>query len=367
MEFHGDANELAPIQFSQVKISEDFYKKVGAWDDLEQVGRAFRLIRDARFIEFNSEKHRLNWLEPNDRMCMQRAGLAAGILLHSGFPMATSVLFSGGFISCSAWRDGDAGGQKRDGSACISWPWHNALGVRVGDEVYILDPALNFERPVTLREWVELSFLRDSGQGLKLEVGMKSLGDHFVLGEHYGYDLADKKPKDVFDVFIGAYKQDATGHHPIESEFMKVQSHHSKKLMYQNPPWVGRTFDEKSKWWRFGVELQRLVNVASDCTEKEEGFLVRVDVRGPDWAHLSRIDLEPEILKKLSTVATVLLDSDNEVIQYNLSLTASESGVTNGVLGARAKIGFAVPREVAHNCEIAIQMAKGLVKAIEVQ
>lgn len=347
-------SKLTHIRFEDVGIAPGFYKKFSKWKDLAQVHRAFELIKNHMALEHNGEKRRFNWLEPDDRLCFSRAGLSAGLLKLYGFPLVTSVYLGNGFTSCSAWRDG-SGNREQKGASCINWPWHNAPGVRVDDQVYILDPALNYSAPLKLEEWVEINY--SSGQTLSLAVGMEGFGVHPAFGPYYGYDT---QPQDeLFNDFLAGYTRDPWGNHPLDRETQKVSRYHSLKLLSTNPPWLGTEVDS-TQW------SQLESHSSESCTPTESGLIIEKTIELLDSSvQLTRVKFEPRSALLSSALKGVLKDATDEVIQYDLVLTINDDFSSRIVSGNFAKLEFHFDVKDTTGCEDAISQVNTAIAGIE--
>jgi hypothetical protein len=117
------------------------------WDSMEDVVDAFEMLRDVRFLSSTMKRkflRRDSWLYPDDG-CYARAALARKNLLNWNFP-ETKKLFVFGNLAVQT-------NNSPDGS--VSWWYHVVPVVAVGDQAYVLDPAIEPKRPLTLVEWTE--------------------------------------------------------------------------------------------------------------------------------------------------------------------------------------------------------------------
>ncbi|MGE9745438.1 protein-glutamine glutaminase family protein [Bdellovibrio bacteriovorus] len=113
---------------------------VGSYADLE---REFKYVRDTRFIaDAEPFARRLTWMYPDDG-CYARAELAATELVEHQFTTPKKIFVFGNLYAPT---------QNAPGGS-VSWWYHVAVTYRVGNEVYVFDPAINPEKPVTLVEW----------------------------------------------------------------------------------------------------------------------------------------------------------------------------------------------------------------------
>lgn len=117
---------------------------VGSYADLEN---EFKYIRDTRFITAYDPRfpRRLTWLYPDDG-CYARAEMAKVALVDHHFPAPKKIFVFGDLRAQS----------KNSPTGSVTWWYHVAVTYRVGQQVYILDPALEPYRLLTLSEWNRL-------------------------------------------------------------------------------------------------------------------------------------------------------------------------------------------------------------------
>lgn len=117
--------------------------------------RAFEAYRDTKLQGVDLARpnwgRRLTWLYP-DEGCYVRAALAEYLLGESGFPAAGQV-FVFGDLSVAT-------NNSPDGR--VYWSYHVAPIVTVNNTPYVLDPAIDPKKPLTLRAWVEKQATWDS-------------------------------------------------------------------------------------------------------------------------------------------------------------------------------------------------------------
>lgn len=104
----------------------------------------FKFIRDTRFLKSDDANfpRRLTWLYPDDG-CYARAEMAK-IELQSHHVPQPKKLFVFGDLSVNT---------KNSYSGSVQWWYHVAVTYRVGDEAYVIDPAIEPLRPLKISEW----------------------------------------------------------------------------------------------------------------------------------------------------------------------------------------------------------------------
>ena len=122
-------------------------KSMKPWPSLTVLEEAFQKVRDSRFLvtrDMPDFKRRSSWLYPADG-CFARAGLANKNLIDWNYPEAYKVFVFG---DLNVKTDNSTSGQ-------VTWWFHVVPAVKVGEEVYILDPAIEPQKPLLLKEWLE--------------------------------------------------------------------------------------------------------------------------------------------------------------------------------------------------------------------
>lgn len=114
---------------------------VGSYADLEN---QFHMIRDTRYLQTSepSFPRRLTWLYPDDG-CYARAEIAAEHLVTNNFVVPKKV-FAFGDLSAKT---------ENSPYGSVQWWYHVAVIYRVGNQPYVLDPALDPKAPMTLNAW----------------------------------------------------------------------------------------------------------------------------------------------------------------------------------------------------------------------
>jgi hypothetical protein len=116
------------------------------WSSRAAVDRAFTQIREARFVFSDDQPafaRRSSWLYPDDG-CFARAALAADNLKRWGFePVAKIFAFGDLEVHTANSPEGH-----------VEWWYHIAPIVRLGADLFVLDPAIDPAAPLTLRAWL---------------------------------------------------------------------------------------------------------------------------------------------------------------------------------------------------------------------
>lgn len=119
---------------------------ITTWPSKTLVSKSFEAVRDARMVEIPHKPEfprRLSWLYPDDG-CFARADLERKNFVERGLPAPQKILITGDLTVKTANAPGGS----------VAWWWHISQVVRVGNEVFVLDPAIEPSRPLPVREWL---------------------------------------------------------------------------------------------------------------------------------------------------------------------------------------------------------------------
>ncbi|HXH74876.1 MAG TPA: protein-glutamine glutaminase family protein [Bacteriovoracaceae bacterium] len=140
------------------------------WKSLQAMQLRFEFIRDTRFLEWNrngSFPRRSSWLYPDDG-CYARAALANRNLFRLFVPIPSKVFAFGNLrVKTSNNPRGKVG-----------WWYHVAPIVQVDGVKFVLDPAIEPQRPLELSEW-----LSRMGTPQKIKVSICSSGAYAPRGD----------------------------------------------------------------------------------------------------------------------------------------------------------------------------------------
>lgn len=106
----------------------------------EEIQRRFEIIRDYPIVD---GKWSPSWLYPEDG-CFARASMANKTAFHQFFPLPGKV-FAFGNLTVQT---------SHSPRGRVSWWYHVAPVVEVDGEKFVLDPAIEFTRPLHLKEWL---------------------------------------------------------------------------------------------------------------------------------------------------------------------------------------------------------------------
>lgn len=110
----------------------------------DELARLFLEVRDRKFMKDSKGRdRRLSWLFP-DNGCFARAELMADEAARLGVTKPAKIFVFGNLsVDTDFHPDGK-----------VTWWYHVAPVVRVADDVFVLDPAVDPFRPLLVKEWV---------------------------------------------------------------------------------------------------------------------------------------------------------------------------------------------------------------------
>ncbi|MDA8792401.1 protein-glutamine glutaminase family protein [Bacteriovoracaceae bacterium] len=117
--------------------------------ELDVIQETFKLIRDHRHLNLGNKLRAIPWLYP-DNYCAFRADLAVSLIekKKSSLDLPRKIIaLSSSNIKLRALSRYAFMGKT------VSWGYHVALAVKNGQQVYVLDPALNYSAPLLLDDW----------------------------------------------------------------------------------------------------------------------------------------------------------------------------------------------------------------------
>ena len=136
---------MTPRENKTALINVDF-NTVPSWSRKE-VMEGFYLVRDHKHLPCSNvvgNKRAIPWLYPENG-CFVKAALARRLLALKGYPNIRKLFVFGDFKYKSRWAE----------TGYVSFKFHVAVATRVGDEIYILDPSVEYERPLLLLDWCQ--------------------------------------------------------------------------------------------------------------------------------------------------------------------------------------------------------------------
>lgn len=150
---------------SAKKYSEAELPEATPWVSHEILQMRFEKIRDERFLTLASDPdfpRRISWLYPKDG-CFARASLFNRIAFRLFIPIPNKVFAFGNLrVKTPNARRG-----------VVGWWYHVAPIVEVKGVKYVLDPAIDHEKPLPLEEW-----LSRMGKPEKIKVAICNTGTY---------------------------------------------------------------------------------------------------------------------------------------------------------------------------------------------
>lgn len=134
-----------PLGSARLYNEERLPKAIG-WKSTQDMQERFEKIRDERFITLSSEPdfpRRISWLYPKDG-CWTRAALFNRNAFRLFIPIPDKV-FAFGNLRVKT---------PNSSRGVVGWWYHVAPIVQVGTTKYVLDPAIEPEKPLPLADWL---------------------------------------------------------------------------------------------------------------------------------------------------------------------------------------------------------------------
>jgi hypothetical protein len=122
-------------------------KKAPEFHHKYPVSRAFRDVRDLRFMEDSRIPdflRRISWQYPDDG-CFARAEMASRLLEHMSYPSPAKVFVFGDLQTKTSNHP----------NGVVYWWYHVVPGYRVGRDLFVFDPAIGADAPITVTEWAK--------------------------------------------------------------------------------------------------------------------------------------------------------------------------------------------------------------------
>jgi Glutaminase len=190
------------------------FSQVAEWKDLDEIEKSFQEVRDARFLNdpnLPEFRRRSTWLYPDDG-CFARADLARANLIQWGHTEPNKIYIFG---NLKVTTENSADGM-------VYWWYHVAPLVRIGEKVFVLDPALRANQPTPVREWVGL--MADDVENTQIAIcGGKSYDPHSACE-----NATDSSQNAVFD---------QTNYLDSEWQRQIELGRDPLKVLGDNPPW----------------------------------------------------------------------------------------------------------------------------------
>lgn len=186
------------------------------WENYDVMLERFKEMRDQRFLNDSSKPNfmrRISWLYPDDG-CFARASLGIRNMFNASYPAPDKVYVFGDLTVQSANAQGGS----------VSWWYHVAPIVEVAGVKYVLDPAMEPSRPLTLPEWLA----RMSPSPDYLEVALCAGGTY--------------TPYDNCERTIGSKEEQAVSEQgwflPTEWSRLQDLGRNPERELGDNPPWL---------------------------------------------------------------------------------------------------------------------------------
>ena len=151
-----------PLKISRLYKPENI-PQVTSWTSMVSLQKNFVKIRDEKFLVWSvmpAENRRTTWLYPDDG-CYARASMVTRMAYQSLLPIPKKV-FAFGDLTVKT---------PNSSYGSVSWWYHVASIVEVAGVKYVIDPAIDYEKPLTLLDW-----LSKMGDPTKMRVAVCASG-----------------------------------------------------------------------------------------------------------------------------------------------------------------------------------------------
>ena len=132
---------------NKTELTKVDLNSIPSWSKKE-VAEGFNLVRDHKYLPCSNlvdNKRAIPWLYPENG-CFVKAALARKLLSLKGYPNIKKLFVFGDFKYKSKWTE----------TGYVSFKFHVAVATRVESDVYILDPSVEYEKPLLLLDWCEV-------------------------------------------------------------------------------------------------------------------------------------------------------------------------------------------------------------------
>lgn len=201
----------ASAQSSARPYSRNYFTGVTRWDyyDLQEW---FREIRDDRYLQWSGQrnmKRRLTWLYPQDG-CFARANMIVRRMRDKKRPIPKKIFAFGNLWFNTPYAPGGR----------VGWWYHVAPIVEVNGTQYVLDPAIDFYRPILVNEW-----LAHMGNPYDMKVVVCGAGTYMPVND------CDRK------TVRNLGKQPIMSFMTKEWDSLEQLGHNPERLLGDRPPW----------------------------------------------------------------------------------------------------------------------------------
>lgn len=151
------------VSQAAVPLESLSHETVPVWSvDAAKADQAFKAVRDLRFIKDDQHPgflRRSTWMYPDDG-CFARAALMVANLANMRFVLPAKIFIFGDLTVKTV----------NSPSGEVGWWYHVAPIVRIGQQEFIIDPAINPDHALTLNDWIRAMRPDGNLSGLKFAV-----------------------------------------------------------------------------------------------------------------------------------------------------------------------------------------------------
>lgn len=224
---HEDWKELAQAAEASVQNSEKildssaqnvarpwqntYFYDIPRWNSYD-LQAWFQEIRDDRYLQWSGQrnmKRRLTWLYPQDG-CFARANMIVRRMRDKKRPIPKKIFVFGNLWFHTPYAPGGK----------VGWWYHVAPIVDVNGISYVLDPAMDFHRPLRVNEW-----LAHMGNPYEMKIAVCGAGTYMPIN-----DCDRKQVRNLG-------KQPIMNFMTKEWDSLEELGHDPERLLGDLPPW----------------------------------------------------------------------------------------------------------------------------------
>lgn len=208
------------------EVDDAFKKRIPEFATFESLKQAFEWSRDERFIsdpEFQNFQRRISWLYPDDG-CFARAQVAQKMIRDhfEGSDLGKVFIFGNLSVKTKNSPDGE-----------VEWWYHVVPAARIGNEVWVLDAAIEPKKLLKLEEWIATMVPQDEDFSI-----------NFCKNESYSPPDSCLKPDDMSmeDALL-----DQSFYLRSERDRLIELKRDPDEELGENPPWLRQETPQPDK------------------------------------------------------------------------------------------------------------------------
>lgn len=200
------------------EVDQKFKERIPEFSSFEELEAAFKWSRDERFMEDPRFEHflrRISWLYPDDG-CFARAQVAQKIIREHVPESDLGKVFIFGSLHVET---------KNSPDGSVSWWYHVVPASRIGEQIWIMDAAIDPTKLLKLEEWIA-HMVREGNDDFTV---------NFCKNEAYGPGSSCLEPRvmDIEDALI----EQAFYLREERERLLELERNPDEELGH-HPPWL---------------------------------------------------------------------------------------------------------------------------------